>query len=141
MGEVPKVVIVISVLLMLGSAVTIGIGIFIFLFFSDVISISFIIWGICGSYIGYSLWKLKRWARVASIILIILGIVGEFFVVAQGNPMGILLIIFWGIMVSFLLFSNDVEKAFRKDESDYYREEYDKKPLAKYSDYKFFKRK
>ena len=140
MKKAPKVVKIISFLIMLGSAFTIGLGILLSLIVPDIIGIFFIIWGVFGSYIGYNLWRLKRWARIASIILIIFGIVGEIFIFAQGNPIGIFGIIFWGIMVFFLLFSNDVEEAFRKDEADYYREEYNKKPLKKYSDFKFMKK-
>lgn len=66
--------------------------------------------------LGIGLWKLKRWARVTTIILSILSIAASFFVIRAifGNWASAAKFIATIIIAAYLLFSREVKAAFAK---------------------------
>lgn len=72
--------------------------------------------GILTLFIARGLWKAKRWARIVTIISVCLGIIASVIMLTQGKNIVVYIlgIILNFAIVGYLLFNNNVKKAFRK---------------------------
>lgn len=76
--------------------------------------------GILYIFIGRGLWMLKQWARITAIVLAVLGllfaIIRLMVTLIANSIMGLILvlieIILYSFIAGYLLFSNEVKKAF-----------------------------
>lgn len=62
--------------------------------------------------IGVYLWKKKQWARIASLIFIIVGIVGAIINISSGRWLSIINIVLYLLIGTYLIFSKKVRAAF-----------------------------
>ena len=128
-GEVPTVVKVISVLYYIGAVFELIIAVLLFVGsgalktkvpllavlgpFLIVGGIILLGLAVLSFFVGKGLWKGKRWARIAAIIIAVLGVLLALIGMVQGQIVSNIL----GLVISaavggYLLFSSDVKTAF-----------------------------
>jgi hypothetical protein len=67
-------------------------------------------------FVGMGLWRLKPWARIVSIILSTIGVIGTIYsMIINFAPTQFLNIIIDGFIVGYLLFSKEAKEAFKKN--------------------------
>ena len=65
---------------------------------------------------GIGLWRLKPWARIVSIILSTIGVIGTIYsMIINFAPTQIFNIVVDGFIVGYLLFSKEAKEAFKKN--------------------------
>jgi hypothetical protein len=71
--------------------------------------------GVLGFFIGRDLWKLKQWARYATIIFAALGVIYEIYSIISGYSLikEIIYLVFYGFIGAYLLFNKEVKGAFK----------------------------
>lgn len=85
---------------------TIGAGVFIFL------GVLFLLWGTLNVFVGRGLWKLQTWARIVVIIFSIFGVLIGLISIISGNFGEIISLGINGLVGWYLLFHEEVKKAF-----------------------------
>ena len=67
-------------------------------------------------FVGIGLWRLKPWARIVSIILSTIGVIGTIYsMIINFTPTQIFNIVVDGFIVGYLLFSKEAKEAFKKN--------------------------
>lgn len=79
------------------------------------IGIFLIGFGVFHFFIGRGLWRLKQWARIASVILGIIGVITAVISMTISFGFGLILnLLIDGFIAGYLLFTQEAKEAFRK---------------------------
>ena len=137
--EIPKGIKIISIMYYAGAVVSLLFGIFMLIGAGTmstiiakvpllalmgasmfvILGIFMIVVGLITFFLARGLWKLKQWARVVTIILLIISILLAIFSIATTGVLGgISNLVFNLVVVGSLLFSSKVKSAFSGEETE-----------------------
>jgi len=79
-----------------------------------IIGLVLILFGLIGLLLGRGLWNLKKWARMAIMILALIAFFGSLInIIAQFELSAIVGIVIYGFIAGYLIFSKEVKAVFK----------------------------